>query len=1366
MKAVACIGACFVLLTAQAVESTKDGTAGDWNLADPGTWPSSSGVPGETTDAMILVTNPEARFYLDGDSFTPKTLVFKNFVNPSTGEALFTARNGGVFQTGSIEQSVKYAGTGTSRFLIENATFTVTSKHTFTGGANANGHNFVEVRNGGLYSVADIAGCDANSRFVTNHFVAANATMRFDSVNVADYNYPLQNAAAFDFRNSRLELNGYTGLYSSFGTFSNTVVAVSPVDAVVNLSRCTDLTLEDSTVDGGYWQVGNQRELATLTLKGGRYDFDFLSIGGETHGNGILNLTDGAVVRLLKAANEDAFGKNGTGTVNVVSGRLFVEPTDATSGQLINLGSGAGSVGALTIAEGGSVNLTNAASSSFGLCIGSSGRGTLTMTGGTLTAAKLCLGGSARNGDPSRFTMTGGTVYNYVQNDMWGVRVDVGNNINCFKVAQAAHPCRVELNGGVFITGSLQGMTSGAATCPADGGTPTAGETIRDGELSQFLQGFATAELGEQGLTVDATVPVKIAQVFTRKAGAAKGRLVKTGRCTLTMSGANQAIDVLEVQGGTFKPASDSAAFAADVTLAKGGAYSLAGTAAAVTFDSLTVTDGMLELDPGDVVTVAGESVFVRLAVSFVSVPADGTAVMVLAGDHTGEAALLNAPVRGAGDAALTATFDAGTGKTTVQVKTFASVAPLAATTQWTGDDWAADGSWTAGVPDETTIATFDNASAPRTVAVPSGAKVGALKVDYSLGDVTFTGEQPLSFPAASGASAITGFSENTQKAVTFDVPLVFDDMVDVYVPYGGSMRFAKPVEGRGFVKNGNGPLYLEAANDMAGGVGIKGNGRIEITDPAALGLSGNDFLLQGGTLRIANGGQGAVTLPQTVRVTCGNYGVLRADVPTTVGHFSFEAEGTGGFTKLGTAKLTIAPPGDGCSIVNGQALGNTTANVSLSTEPVTYSDQGIIANGARGAFNVLEGETAVSGVNGAKTVRADGVIMVGLKTSACHVNPVLSVEGTWLNAFSDSRDTWVGYACSATENGREPTLRVVDGRFTAYRLRMGNGVTGEAYPTLAATNATVETSHVFYLSEAYGGGIVRLRCKDSVVRGGWNDGFVLDGAVDADFDNTVLNANNSEPGRVQLKTSSVTTGARASGTLAFRNGSVLKTGTLSLKNVTGDLTFAFDDAIWDCGSSVSALTSAELGSTKLEMRGRGLVMDIVSAFEIAVPTVGTGGFVKRGAGTLTFADGMYGFTGPLVAEQGVVDLSNAGTLANAGFGGGAGVIANAVSAGVTLFVMADVSGEVFGKVPHFSAGCSFTGKGVISFGRPNGETMESYPRNVLVATYDGNDNPFAGVVWSRAIDIGGGKGVVDVTVANGEVRASVSKAGLVLIVR
>ena len=90
VKAVVCTSACIVLLTAQAVESTKGGTAGDWNLADADTWPAASGVPGETTDAMILVTNPDARFYLDGQTFTPKTLTFKNFVNPSSGEALFS----------------------------------------------------------------------------------------------------------------------------------------------------------------------------------------------------------------------------------------------------------------------------------------------------------------------------------------------------------------------------------------------------------------------------------------------------------------------------------------------------------------------------------------------------------------------------------------------------------------------------------------------------------------------------------------------------------------------------------------------------------------------------------------------------------------------------------------------------------------------------------------------------------------------------------------------------------------------------------------------------------------------------------------------------------------------------------------------------------------------------------------------------------------------------------------------------------------------------------------------------------------------------------------------------------------------------
>ena len=100
------------------------------------------------------------------------------------------------------------------------------------------------------------------------------------------------------------------------------------------------------------------------------------------------------------------------------------------------------------------------------------------------------------------------------------------------------------LDGGVINTADFS-VTFGSATLSADGGTlhiTAAGGSV--------LQNFASAELGEKGLTIDTAYGLTLAQDFMSKAGVT-GLLAFAGESTLTVPAGRTIDAALWMKGGT-----------------------------------------------------------------------------------------------------------------------------------------------------------------------------------------------------------------------------------------------------------------------------------------------------------------------------------------------------------------------------------------------------------------------------------------------------------------------------------------------------------------------------------------------------------------------------------------------------------------------------------------------------------------------------------------------------------------------------------------------------------------------------------------------------------------------------------------------
>ena len=290
--------------------------------------------------------------------------------------------------------------------------------------------------------------------------------------------------------------------------------------------------------------------------------------------------------------------------------------------------------------------------------------------------------------------------------------------------------------------------------------------------------------------------------------------------------------------------------------------------------------------------------------------------------------------------------------------------------------------------------------------------------------------------------------------------------------------------------------------------------------------------------------------------------------------------------------------------------------------------------------------------------------------------------------------------------------------------------------------------------------------------------------ACDFAFDGSTLAADSKgTPAQIAYYANSPYTNS-----FTFVNGSVCNVGTIGcaieyLYACPPDIRLTFDDSEWrgmtDFGPRDLHAGKSRNPTVSVLVCGRGLVLDVPEgttytwAYPLADAPGKTGGFVKRGVGTLkvlkarnpdlTVADGFaFAHKGQTVVEAGVLDLDG-NTWTGGTLGGGEGKIANGTldRGTVSLDVREATDGAWSAvAVPRFASSVTFGGRTKVDLGEadpPLGATF-------VIARYEGAAPDVSR--W-KLVRRGDEKRAILCTAENGEVVARLAKEpGFMLLVR
>lgn len=1064
-------------------------------------------------------------------------------------------------------------------------------------------------------------------------------------------------------------------------------------------------------------------------------------------------------------------GYRGTGTLNLEGG--FIGGTEDNDGILFRCAASDNSVFTLN-QSGGEISISNPTYDQF--YISFRGCGTYNLSGGLLhlkCAFSDCYATSATEGRTTVFNQTGGTAW-----------LEGGLNLNNTQANAANRTSALRLDGGVMKVRNIsagycvkRGYT-GTTTMSADGGTlkPTGGDYNAANQY--FFGEFDVCTLGVKGLTVDTDGFNAYVKQDIANLGAAAGVLRKSGAGTLTCEGALTA-SKLVIDGGTFvfADAASAAAFTGDLVVTNGATVSFANATADISLASLVIDNGTVILPNGRKLVVSGSTSVSGLTLRYATAVAEASELDFLsaAGELDENTkweirhAVSSVTIPGGTHPLFVLVYDSGSGRTTAKFVCAVDAEPIgvADTTVWQGGAaWGNDAAWSAGTPTAGKKAAFTGAPADGAVTVPTGAVVGALEfagLDYTLSDAS------LEVAADQGANQVKVVSGNQTVAA----PVVFAATTEIPVTGGASLSFTGAVDGFGLAKTGNGVLAFEGPSSFTGEARLE-DGIVRIADASA--LAGMQFINLSGGATLELDAEGAVH-GGVFQITAANQAVpaiIKADRDAVITSFT----GAKGFIKRGAAKLTldVTEAAESSNLTTGKAPG--TGDLPSNSSITYFPDDGSApaANGWSG-FTVAEGEFAVKGTAESPAVTATGTVSVGLNATNMDENAQakLTIDGAKFDNY-----TTAGYLCigagTSRQYGRQffPTLRIVNGAVARiYGIRNGYDTWGGSgrHAMLAVTNSTVYTHYTHYLScSVAANNAALIRAKDSAFY--VQEIFQLQGFVDADFDNcTLMTANlalTPQTGLAKLRCDSYNY-LQPGGTLAFRNGTVLRAYLENFAGIQNALNFIFDDAewVWDAAGATHTFAASEVNGAlfTLEMQGEGLILRPAAGatYTTEVPFRGEGGFRNLGAGTVKFGAGTVKFTGTCYTAAGATtDLSDAGTVSGAAFAG-TGTVKGATVESPKLVLDAAADWSVAG-VPTFDA-ASFSGKGVVDFGRTAENPLDEPARgtSILVAKYV-NGEP--GVIDWKIVNTGLKTYSATMTAANGEIRLKPFLSGCAVLLR
>lgn len=1186
---------------------------------------------------------------------------------------------------------------------------------------------------------------------------------------------------------------GFYGKIEHLGEITNTFIDCDIAVGALAADWGANAVFRNCTlVDSGTMTVGGNGNgsRTDVVFDGGEYSLKAPKIGQGASAHGVLSIRGGAVVEFKKKTDAgdtagQQIGWRGTGVVDVVNGTLKTEAAVYTSLYVGAYGdnNGTGS-GVLNVYEGGQVAECPgpenwAAGASDGIAVGGIGRGVLNVYGGDVRAVKMHVGytDSCRHSLTQELHQTGGRIHtdyfaaNYSYVALAAYAACGSAKFNTVKVPQRA---AYYFDGGVLETARIYGGLgsacqggSGYSKLSADGGTFV--QNMSPGSYNS-IEGLDLAEFGERGLVFDSNgYDVNVAQDLVNKPGAV-GRFVKAGAGTLTYTGACEVASLV-VSGGVFKVA-PGATVSSHVSLLSGSSFSLAGGADAIVLGGLVVTNATIVLDPGDKITVDGAFTASGLVFSFTSAPAQDVAVDVLECVGELDESTARALRRAYCDVALAdglhtqISFAYDGARTTVKATVRAVASPIDAahTVSWSGSGaWGTAANWTpATVPDETLKAEFGSAGSSRTVAVDGSATAGA--VSFAADGYTLSGSGSLAIAGEVGAAEITAADETVSSV---EVPVLLDSETKITVGEGARLALAGGVDGIGFRKDGIGTLALSGVGEYSGSL-VQESGVVEVGSSNALGDGALPFSMQGGRLVFDNAGKTAVNASRVLSTEAGSGAVvLEAGTTASIPWTSV----SGKVFKRGSAGLSLGLEGD-VSI----AQGGSTADYEWK---IAFDENGMFdatASQFKGSLAVAEGLLALgrrAGAEGTPKLTTSGDVFVGGIYAAAAANPVLELDNVALSV-SSSRKLIVGggMGSTSTPDVSKATLRLRNGASvsTSYAM-IGDRTLSGAEARLELFGSTFTDSTQIYLGGSHGSTSVGVLGVDSTISYGNN--LLVTGNLHADFTNTVVKYKTGGDGYVQYQ-SAGNGSRRGCGYMRLAAGSTLMSKGVKWSNDTqpnyiGAFRLVFDGATWDVGgvdvdlsaASASTKCNPSLFSVECQAGGLDLAVDEGKTFYTECMFTGVGGVAKSGAGDMKFGEGAYQLRGCTRAVAGAIDLSEAGLVTNAFFGGGAGVVKGGTFGDVRIRYDG-------GSVPEFED-CTFNGRIVVDFGRTaENPLMPPLPVNVTVARFVGTTAaPSAGQFRIDRRSTGhvssslGGRFVVE----GGEAKMTVAPVGTIIII-
>ena len=1155
----------------------------------------------------------------------------------------------------------------------------------------------------------------------------------------------------FDFDNSNVRFGSSTdtAIYSSqIQAVDSSFVAES--SKTVNVNRGTTMTLDDCALTNLFLQIGWSDDMAEnhgtevspaeVRLNGGQHLLSGIRNGWNAATDGRLVIDRGAdVVYAMTDGNSFRLGYKGTGTVEIAGGTFRLRAGDAQTIRGGACGSGTIGTGIIRV-TGGTWAHTNAAIRHDVYLGEAGGAGHFEMTAGTHYGPGFVVGcgGSTVN----TFKQSGGLI------DLCAPHSSAPNAIMLARDSTVRG--EMTLTGGELRAKKIFGG-NGTSTLYANGGTVKPKATLTD--ANGFIYHLTSATLGPRGLTLDTdSFDVSVTQDLSDASGES-GLLRKTGRGTLTYSAASYDVASTVVDGGTMTLGNAAISFETGLTVTNGATFSF-GSVPSVALSSLVVSNATLAVDPAvTTVAVSGPVALSGLRIQFTTVPTLDQLedFLVIDGEldfntkrALRQALFVNALADGT-HGALEATYDPGTGKTTIKagVKTNA---PLGNTT-WTGSGaWGTDANWDNGAPTADTLASFTGTPAGTSVTLGADATAGALS--FAGNEYTLSNGQ-LYLAGEAGLARIDAAADSTN---TINSAIVADVVVPVKTD--GPLALNGQISGVGIEKSGRSTLTLGAANDFSSSVTVNEG----ILESAATGaLAADEVRQRGGVVKFT----AQETLGTTYSVTTGvatDFATIRNESDVVLQDFNMVQ---GKLIKRGIGRLEIPfDSSDSPQFYTGGPYPNP-KNAHEVVVPDDGSAPYDFTDGSAfdlGGLTVAEGELVLSGTTSNTTVSCPGPrVIVGLRTKDCAAQPRLQLKDIDLG-FDYNANLYVGISANKDDvppAGYEPTFAMDNATSSFDYIIIGSFCYGKfSHPTVTLTNSVLNSTRIVKLSQANGfsnGSSARWFVKDSKVTCGnvttGGSGFTWMGGLELDFDHSTMERKDGTCAPLEVEYS----GSYCYGTMAFRNGSVFGVNTLAASGIAHDCTISFDDSTWRTDASL-ALSSANASPTYFHVQsvGGGLKVNAAQGTTFSfseIPLTGDGGIASTGAGTVAFGAGMYQATGAIKAESGVIDFTDAGTVSGATVAGGAGTISGANFSGLTI----SLDSWTPTSVPLF-AGCTFAGRTSVTVDE---ETPSAGFNNVLLARYTG----VAPSITSCRVN---GKGAT-VTAANGEIRAS-SYDGFIMI--